>query len=232
MPTIAPTATDARPMPLPIEVSSPRAAPKTRNAVAAPATSGAANATGSMPAEHSVGEEDVRGVDRRRREREHDPERVGHAGASAHERDADEHSGERGDTPDAETLATESGRRADDEQQVRVVQEHRERGRGPAERRVEERRVGRVQDDAERERRTRDAQRQGPQALARDHGEDDGGDGVAPAEQRGDGRSGVERQLPEDGLDRERDAGAEAERDAETIGVTSDHEARLRLVQR
>ena len=112
------------------------------------------------------------------------------------------------------------------------MHEHRERRRGAPERGVEERRVRRVEDDAERERRTGDARRERLQSLPCDHGEDDGRDRVAPAEQRRDRRSGVERQLPEHGLDREGDTRAKAESDAETGWVTGDHAGRLRSVHR
>ena len=112
------------------------------------------------------------------------------------------------------------------------MHEHRERRRRPSERGIEEGRVGRVEDDAESERGTGDAQRQRHQSLARDQDEHDGRDRVAPAEEGGDRRSCVERHLPEHGLDGKGDARAEAKGDAETVWVTGDHEARLRSVQR
>ena len=62
--------------------------------------------------------------------------------------------------------------------------------------------------------------------------EDHRGDRVAPAEKGRDRRTAIERELPEDRLDRERDPCAETEKDTECVRAASGHGAKVRLVQR
>ena len=103
-------------------------------------------------AQQPIGEQDVHGVGGGRAERHPDPDRVGvHSGATD-ERDPGEDADEREDAAARQALATGQRGYADDEHEMGVVHERRERRRRPLERAVEERRVERVDDRAERER--------------------------------------------------------------------------------
>ena len=102
-------------------------------------------------AQQPIGEQDVDGVRGGGAERHRDPDRVRVRRGAADERDASEDPHEREETTPREALAADHRGHADDEHEVGVVHERRERCRRALERAEEERRVERVDDGTEHE---------------------------------------------------------------------------------
>ena len=214
LPTSAPTSTPETPTHPPTATISPVDAPNTRERRRRATEKQGREGERVDVAEETIRDEDVRRVRAGRREGESDPDGVG-VPTATDEHDAEQDADERGRPPRIEPLAAEQRRCADDHDQMRVVEQRRERRRGAVERGVEERGIGRVQHDAEAERERRDARRDREQPSPGDDGENGRSDRVSPAEQRRDRRPAVERQLSEDGLDREGDARRQAEDDTD-----------------
>ena len=204
LPTSAPTSTPETPTHPPTATISPVEAPNTGTTSPRLRGAAAAKASGIDVAEQAIRDEDVRRVGAGRREGESDSDGVG-VPAATDEHDAEQDADEGRRPPRIEPLAAEERGCADDHDEMRVVKQRRERRRGAVERGVEERGIGRIQHDPEAEGERRDAGRDREQPSPGDDGENGCSDRVSPAEQRRDRRPAVERQLSEDGLDREGD---------------------------
>ena len=131
-------------------------------------------------AQEPIGGEDVHRVDAGGREGKGEAEHVRAHRTATDEGDATEDRDERGEALCVQPLAPREGGDPDDDREMAVVEERRERRRGPLERGVEEERVGRVEHEPEPKGGQRHPKREREQRPTRDHAEHDGCDQVAP----------------------------------------------------